>query len=130
IYESLPQDVPSVRLLEISPAEGIDDRLSCRLATVPLDTDKAYTALSYRWDKKIPPEEISVNDIDMTVGGNLASALRHIRAEIARSSSPLSPLVWADGVCINQSDVEERSSQVQLMGAVYSNASTVVSWLG
>lgn len=39
-------------------------------------------------------------------------------------------LLWIDSICINQEDVEERNSQVKIMGDIYKNASTVVIWLG
>ncbi|KAF2181338.1 HET-domain-containing protein, partial [Zopfia rhizophila CBS 207.26] len=37
---------------------------------------------------------------------------------------------WIDTLCINQNDPEERTSQVELMGAIYSAAKRVVIWLG
>ena len=38
--------------------------------------------------------------------------------------------IYIDSLCINQQDLEERISQVQLMGEIYSNAATVYVWLG
>ena len=38
--------------------------------------------------------------------------------------------VWIDALCINQSDVEERASQVQLMDRVFRSAKLVFAWLG
>ena len=55
---------------------------------------------------------------------NLYDALSHLRLPSA------SRLIWADAICINQSDLEERSMQVQLMREIYSRASRVVVWLG
>ncbi|KAJ4296565.1 hypothetical protein N0V90_006611 [Kalmusia sp. IMI 367209] len=49
---------------------------------------------------------------------------------VFRPLSPLTSLICVDALCINQNDEEERSHQVQLMGAIYSNASNVISWLG
>lgn len=39
-------------------------------------------------------------------------------------------LIWIDAVCINQEDLAERSSQVQMMGEIYSKADRVNVWLG
>ncbi|KAF5027530.1 hypothetical protein F66182_347 [Fusarium sp. NRRL 66182] len=39
-------------------------------------------------------------------------------------------MVWVDAICINQSDIDERSQQVQQMGNIYSQCSQVVLWLG
>ena len=41
-----------------------------------------------------------------------------------------SSLVWIDAVCINQQDLNERSSQVAFMTDIYELASSVVVWLG
>jgi len=39
-------------------------------------------------------------------------------------------VVWIDAICINQDDLDERSSQLQIMGDIYSQAQDVVIWLG
>ncbi|KAI5357970.1 putative heterokaryon incompatibility [Septoria linicola] len=39
-------------------------------------------------------------------------------------------LLWVDAVCINQSDDTEKSKQVQRMRAIYSQAASVIIWLG
>ncbi|KAJ3481831.1 hypothetical protein NLG97_g7721 [Lecanicillium saksenae] len=38
--------------------------------------------------------------------------------------------LWADQVCINQDDIEERGQQVDLMNNVYRSARRVLVWLG
>ena len=38
--------------------------------------------------------------------------------------------LWVDAICINQNDLEERSSQVALMGTIYSRAMDTIVWLG
>lgn len=61
----------------------------------------------------------------MTIGENLESGLRHLRYSHAEPKSQ-----WADAVCINQMDVEERCSQVSMIKDIYSLARHVVVWLG
>ena len=39
-------------------------------------------------------------------------------------------VLWIDYLCIDQSDVEERSLQVRIMGDVFSRAARVIIWLG
>lgn len=39
-------------------------------------------------------------------------------------------IVWADAICINQKDIEERNNQVPLMGSIYPLARRVIVWLG
>lgn len=38
--------------------------------------------------------------------------------------------VWADGICINQTDVKEKSAQVQQMGMIYELAQHTIIFLG
>ncbi|KAL2124105.1 hypothetical protein VTJ04DRAFT_470 [Mycothermus thermophilus] len=38
--------------------------------------------------------------------------------------------LWIDALCINQDDIDERNSQVLLMGELYRHAAAVLSWLG
>jgi hypothetical protein len=38
--------------------------------------------------------------------------------------------IWADSICINQTDLLERNHQVRLMGLIYERAHTVFIWLG
>jgi hypothetical protein len=40
-----------------------------------------------------------------------------------------SPLYWADGICINQDDTNERNQQVTLMGDIYRKAYRVVTYI-
>lgn len=39
-------------------------------------------------------------------------------------------LVWVDAICINQDDIQERDSQVSIMGQIYKGCSRVFVWLG
>ena len=39
-------------------------------------------------------------------------------------------MLWIDALCINQSDLQERSQQVRFMKLIYEKAKTVYTWLG
>jgi hypothetical protein len=60
----------------------------------------------------------------LTIGSNLAAALRQLRSTTSEIT------IWADAVCINQGDNDEKSCQLPLMARIYSQARAVVSWLG
>ncbi|KAI0856665.1 heterokaryon incompatibility protein-domain-containing protein [Xylaria cubensis] len=129
IYSPLDYIRPQVRFLEIIPSGADDQQVSCRLEAMELLEDTRYAALSYVWGDPNITECILVNGIEMPVTTNLASALRHFRncgfphdQEIQR--------LWVDAICINQKDVTEKNNQVPLMGKLYKNASSVLSWLG
>ncbi|OAL07129.1 hypothetical protein IQ06DRAFT_288897 [Phaeosphaeriaceae sp. SRC1lsM3a] len=55
---------------------------------------------------------------------NLDIALRHLRNPCE------SRLMWVDALCIHQLDKVEKSSQVAMMGKIYSFAIRVLIWLG
>jgi hypothetical protein len=38
--------------------------------------------------------------------------------------------IWVDQICIDQANLQERASQIQLMQMIFSLASTVLVWLG
>ncbi|KAM7182731.1 heterokaryon incompatibility protein 6, OR allele [Rhypophila sp. PSN 637] len=38
--------------------------------------------------------------------------------------------LWADQICINQEDLDERGNQVQFMNSIYKHANRVLVWLG
>ena len=56
--------------------------------------------------------------------GHLISAIRHLRLKLRRRT------MWIDAICINQLDPEERTSQVNQMREIYSQAIMTVIWLG
>lgn len=64
------------------------------------------------------------DDGEVNVTSNLENSLRHIRGRgISRG-------LWVDALCINQSDVAEKSVQVQLMSQIHRNAKVELCWLG
>ena len=84
----------------------------------------SFEALSYTWGGAVGTNNITLNGCQFLVTQNLWDALVHLRfRKIPRT-------MWIDSLCINQGDVLERSSQVQLMPRIYQSASRTVIWLG
>ena len=124
-YAALDANRREIRLLELAPAAS-DDDLSIELHITSLDQElPGYYALSYAWGQEVSPRTASIGGCNRSIGNNLDSALRHIRSGLDR---PL--LMWVDAICINQQDLDERSSQVLLMKDIYSMAERVLIWLG
>jgi hypothetical protein len=92
----------------------------------------SFEALSYTWgdpaDREeivvVSEEEVSVREDVLSVGRNLAQALRHLRYETK------SRTLWVDAICINQDDEIERSQQVRRASLIYEEARQVIVWLG
>ncbi|KAI0809382.1 heterokaryon incompatibility protein-domain-containing protein [Xylaria sp. FL0064] len=112
-----------IRLLRIQPAANPDERIVCDLEYASLNHPcHNYVALSYQWGDSLGGEHVILAGNYVAVTSNLYSALWELRS---RGHF----LVWADGLCINQADLEERSQQVLRMAAIYRFASLVVSYL-
>ncbi len=60
----------------------------------------------------------------------LAAEADPLPCAVEREQEGAERLVWADAVCIDQSDMEEKSAQVGMMDRIYSEAVYVVAWLG
>ncbi|KAF2719329.1 HET-domain-containing protein, partial [Polychaeton citri CBS 116435] len=83
-----------------------------------------YEALSYTWGSPHLTNRMFCNGVAIAITRNLASALHKLR-------SPTSTrYVWADAICINQHDRQERADQVAKMLHIYQKASSVTAWLG
>ncbi|KAG4442145.1 hypothetical protein IFR05_002358 [Cadophora sp. M221] len=112
-----------IRLLILQPG-AYEDSISCHVKHVDLESKPQYEALSYVWGDSSRTEEISCEGCPMTVTVSLHGALRHLRSETVER------IIWADAICINQQDNDEKSLQVALMGEIYSRCHEVLVWIG
>ncbi|KAB5511652.1 heterokaryon incompatibility protein-domain-containing protein [Coniochaeta sp. 2T2.1] len=119
----------SIRLLVLDPSK--DDKtplhgslMHTTLADCDYELIEPYTALSYVWGDAAQTDEICISGQDATITASLASALRNLRdgTRLRR--------IWADALCIDQSNIPERNRQVSLMGHIYSLAGNTVIYLG
>jgi hypothetical protein len=122
-YKPLGDGLSMIRLITIQPAD-FDEPLHCSLHYAKLDADPNYEALSYVWGDATKTLPITLDGLAIEITLNLESALRHLRY----SDKPRT--LWADALCINQSDLEERSLQVLHMRDIYRKAGKVLVWLG
>ncbi|KAJ4298023.1 hypothetical protein N0V90_005922 [Kalmusia sp. IMI 367209] len=114
----------SIRLLLLQPAAALDEAIRCSLVETPLDSALEYSALSYTWDGQSPSCPIECDDGELNVTPNCWAALRRLRDKQELRN------LWIDGICIDQTSVQERNQQVALMGDIYKRAQTVTVWLG
>lgn len=113
-----------IRLLFLHPGIG-DDDIHYHLEHISLqDRHPVYEALSYAWDHSTPESAVYGPQGRVNVTSHLHSALKQLR------SSVVVRVLWIDYLCVDQSDLEERSLQVRIMGDVFSKAARVIIWLG
>jgi hypothetical protein len=115
------------RILYLNPG-AIDAKLSGSLVYCDLNElpHPVYDCLSYVWGSPTLSREILIEDSTLSITANLDSALRRVRT---RSPSEPTP-IWADGICINQKDIDERNQQVASMKRIYSECRTGIIYLG
>ena len=119
----LPLKHDEFRLLVLHPGQN-DDPLHACLETALLSKVGDYEAISYVWGKSMPDKSIYLPSGPFGITSSLYLALRDFRHETK------SRRLWADAICINQSDLAERSEQVTKMDRIYSHANSVLIWLG
>ncbi|CAD6446898.1 9d3d13e4-6aac-4073-bae1-552b574167e2 [Sclerotinia trifoliorum] len=119
----------AIRIIIVHPEALISSPLSCSLIHSTLShyhnsLIDQYTALSYVWGDANNTRTILVDEKPLSITASLETALRHMR------DTQKDMMIWADGICINQSDTEEKSKQVRLMGNIYEVATHTIIFLG
>jgi hypothetical protein len=109
-YEYQPLKKPdSIRLIEVKPSLDHTAEVWCSLIHTSLssgnikDVLSHYTALSYVWGPPQKVETIWIDERPLKITANLFSALRDLRDD----TRPF--FLWADGICINQEDDQEKT---------------------
>jgi hypothetical protein len=138
-YDGLPNG-NWIRILKLEPGLVFNE-LKCSLVPIDLDDEQRqpYEALSYTWgayyddplvqaraseDLKRVNTTIVCNGVWKRVTKSLAHALFHFRL----SDRPR--YLWADALCINQTDDAEKDVQISLMQKIYQEAKEVLLWVG
>ncbi|KAF2116900.1 heterokaryon incompatibility protein-domain-containing protein [Lophiotrema nucula] len=134
-YQHEPLQSPEhIRLIYLEPASDRCSPLTCEVKQHKLnDQSLNFEAISYTWGPPVFPGKLlcSVPDVVQSyksallpITESLATALKNFR----RPDSVR--YIWADAVCIDQSNPLERNVQVAIMDQIYRAASSVLVWLG
>ncbi|CAG9983724.1 unnamed protein product, partial [Clonostachys byssicola] len=115
-----------IRVLRLSG--GSTDNTFAELIETNLDHCCAYEAISYVWGSADKSHTLNIRGGSLIkITESLYHALKDIRYSAIRDGPRY---LWADGVCINQEDVDERSQQVGLMAEIYGSALKVITYVG
>lgn len=119
-YDELPPE--TFRYLVLQPGLS-GEPLSCSLHVSRIDEVK-YESVSYAWGTGQRDQDIVCDDKILKITPNLYSVLQRVRLPDAPRN------LWADSICINQEDLEEKGRQVTIMGQIYRSAERVLICMG
>ncbi|RMY48716.1 hypothetical protein D0864_14841 [Hortaea werneckii] len=121
-YQPLDTSKHEFRLVRVS-ADG-NGGISALLDVFSLDLPPEDLALSHCWTEHPPTIQITLNGLPFWIRPNLHDFLQRF------SKEGQTWWIFIDALCINQANVTERSSQVNIMGRIYCGAGQVIAWLG
>ncbi|KAH9840352.1 Heterokaryon incompatibility protein (HET) [Teratosphaeria destructans] len=125
-YRTLNQARKEIRLVLVQPASKSPmGDVSCSVKEVSLGDDAPkYETISYVWGDASRRGKIFIEGLTLDVPGSAEEVMRQMRHQ----DQPRT--LWIDAVCINQSDVSEKTEQVSLMADIYSKSLCNLVWLG
>ncbi|KAJ0159780.1 Heterokaryon incompatibility protein 6, OR allele [Colletotrichum tanaceti] len=112
-----------IRLFALQPGDP-GSTIRGAFSTANIDVRPSYHCVSYVWGDALNTTDIVVGGRAFTVTTSLFSALCRIRS--SRDTIHL----WADALCINQEDNEEKRLQVNMMFEIYSRCAGCFIWMG
>jgi hypothetical protein len=122
-YDTLNAAEQDIRLATLL-ARSFEDDVQVTLSTSPLSKVLRYEALSYVWGDPNATRPITLNGHTFEVTTNLEAAIRHLRFQ------DQDRVFWIDAISVNQTDNDERNSQVLLMRDISIHCERCISWLG
>jgi hypothetical protein len=146
LYQPLNRQRRETRLIHLLPAKESKATIEVELETFSLGDSPVYEAISYTWGDANDRQEILLRAWQTDWASQLAlsklcvtgintfqpnSITTGLHGALRRLRLPdRARILWADALCINQSDIAERGHQVTMMDQVFSHAGKVIVWLG
>ncbi|KDN69149.1 hypothetical protein CSUB01_05588 [Colletotrichum sublineola] len=107
-----PLKINQIRLLRLNLDPDSNEVGS--LEVVDLRDASPHYALSHSWTNQHSSQDVLINNQLVTLGADLAACV-HRLLQLARSNSEFDPsirYIWIDSICIDQSNLAERASQM------------------
>ncbi|KAF2806092.1 uncharacterized protein BDZ99DRAFT_395393 [Mytilinidion resinicola] len=121
-YQYTPLREMEFRLVRILPARS--SKIKCEIVHASIENPPDFVAISYAWGDADDTRKLILEGAIVPVSMSLHGALEALREKKE------DVLVWADALCIDQQNRDERTQQVQLMTSIYTQATHVAIWLG
>ncbi|KAK5988139.1 hypothetical protein PT974_12279 [Cladobotryum mycophilum] len=123
----------SIRLLKFLSLSR--QAITCSLEHWSIDDAPPYDALSYTWQEALYENNLSQSLKSfygaLLCDGTAYPATRNLLDALhVLSKTKACTYLWVDAVCIDQTNLEEKASQILMMGDIYARAARVIVWLG
>ncbi|KAH8770898.1 heterokaryon incompatibility protein-domain-containing protein [Diaporthe sp. PMI_573] len=125
-YTPFNDESNHIRMIHLLPGQR-DDPIRIHLEPCSLDS-RPYEAISYVWGDRSDNAVIIVSESQVDYAVDVPQRLHGALKKLRHHSDHR--FIWADAICINQADEEEKSHQVRLMRRIFQRATRVVIWLG
>ena len=122
LYATTVLQAGEIRLLYLNEAEDVDEQIIFDIC-VEKFSEAVYVAVSYCWGTE-PRDHV------VFWKSRAIPVTRSCRDSLVACRNEGFGVVWIDQLSIDQSNLAERSQQVQSMGAIYAHAISVHVWLG
>jgi hypothetical protein len=124
VFEKLPDQEHYIRVAELQPSSSSRHPIECRILTYLTTEAPTFEAISYVCGNPDDTDVVKIGRQKLHIYRTLHTALVHFRHEKEVRT------IWADALCINQSDPIEKSEQVHQIHQIYRKAVTTLAWLG
>jgi hypothetical protein len=124
VHEPLQDPKNEIRLIHIKPSDAKNDDIECTISAHTLSDAPPFAAISYTWGDMVSMRDITLDGKRLSIGEN--SWLVLWQARLHQITSP----IWIDVLSINQSDDDEKGSQVGMMASIYTRANFTCVGLG
>lgn len=136
-FQPLDAKLREIRLIKKSSVEDPhnEDEICIEMSVVSLNNKPRFIALSYFWGEPTRAVQAVCNKKHINITRNLALALRTVFCAFDMGKAPGfqrgdEVLLWVDGICTNQDDIDEKASQVSLMKDIFSTAQSAMGYIG
>ncbi|KAI0397903.1 hypothetical protein F5Y17DRAFT_254452 [Xylariaceae sp. FL0594] len=149
-YSSLQSAARTFRVIRFLPSTRsfyplLRETLNVEILELNVDDHVGtYDTLSYCWGPNIADRDVNIwlPPCSPNVNGSrdaapqcrrlrISASLEAALLSLARESEAgISRPIFADQICINQADPDEKIQQVRLMGEIYSRSARAIVWLG
>ncbi|OCL10053.1 hypothetical protein AOQ84DRAFT_375266 [Glonium stellatum] len=111
-YHKLDSTKREIRVIFLHRPELEDSEIQCDIVNLSLSDGVKYYTLSYSWGEINPERTVLLNGVGKCIRPNLYAAIRRLRDKIAGQY------------------LDERSSQVNMMGDIFRYSEKTLVWLG